>query len=92
MIEFFIYFLIGLIHDSMMAIWYLALESRKLHLAGFISATVTFLGYGVICYLVLSPQFIGRLIAYCIGCWVGTYFTVYIKEKYKGEIIKTKMD
>ncbi|MHA1817328.1 MAG: hypothetical protein ACTSX1_15105 [Candidatus Heimdallarchaeaceae archaeon] len=85
--EFLLYFIVGLVHDAMTAVWYLALESRRLHLAGFISGAVTFLGYGVLCYLVLSPQFIGRLISYCIGCWVGTYLAVYIKERYtpKGE-------
>ena len=85
--ELFLYFAVGLVHDAMTAVWYLALESRKLHLAGFISAAVTFLGYGVICYLVLSPEFVGKLVSYCLGCWVGTYLAVYIKEKYirKGE-------
>lgn len=80
--ELLLYFFIGLVHDAMTAVWYLALESRKLHLAGFISGAVTFLGYGVLCYLVLSPQFVGRLVVYCFGCWAGTYLAVYIKEKY----------
>jgi len=69
--EYLLYFIIGLVHDAMTAVWYLALESRKLHLAGFISATVTFLGYGVICYLALSPKFVGKLGVYCMGCWAG---------------------
>lgn len=73
----------GLIHDALTAFWWLALESRKLHTAGFISGLVTFLGYGVICFLALSPTFMGKLITYCLGCWVGTYIAVYIKEKFK---------
>jgi len=85
--ELILYFSIGLIHDALTAFWYLALESRKMHLAGFLSGFVTFLGYGVICYLALSPEFMYKLITYCAGCWAGTYIAVYIKEYFNKKIL-----
>ncbi len=74
-----LYFIVGFIHDSGTTIWYMTLESRKIILSGFVSASLTFMGYCVIAFMVLSPDFIPRLIAYAIGTWVGTSLTLHLR-------------
>jgi hypothetical protein len=76
-----IYFLIGLLHDSLVTIWYMALESRKTLFTGFISALLTFIGYGVLAFMILSPEFIPRLFSYALGTWTGTSIAIHLKYK-----------
>jgi len=78
-----LYFIIGCIHDIGTTFWYLMVESRKVFKSGFVSFLLTILGYGVLGYMILSPNFIPRLVVYALGTWVGTSLVVYFNSKGK---------
>lgn len=73
------YFILGVLYDIGTTLWYISIESRKVILSGFISACLTLMMYGVLAYIILSPDLISRLIAYALGTWVGTSLTVHFR-------------
>ena len=77
---FIFYFIVGTIHYIGWTIWYIFIESRKTISSGFLSATLTFIDYCVLAYMILSPDFIIRLIFYAMGCWFGTSIAIMITK------------
>jgi hypothetical protein len=77
----FIYFLVGVINHSGWTLWYITQESRKPITAGFVSSLLTLMDYTVLAYMILSPDFLPRLIAFSFGTWIGTTLTMMWRSK-----------
>jgi hypothetical protein len=80
-----LYFLIGIVYDVAITIYYLAISDHKSVQAGVWSFCITgcqlFVFYEL---LVLSTDVFGQTLAFAIGCGVGTVITVeYYKHKKK---------
>ena len=73
------YLIIGFIHDVGTTMWYISIEARKTSISGFISTCLSLMSYGVIAYMVLSPDFLSRIIAYSLGAGIGTSLTVHFR-------------
>jgi len=75
-----LYFIIGVAQSIIGTLWIMSLESRKVFLSGFISLLLTLMSFGVLAYMILSPDFLPRLIVYALGTGTGTSLTVYLRD------------
>lgn len=71
-----LYFFVGLVYDVIITLYYLAITDRKPALAGFWSFIITMVGTFVLYEIIPSRDFLGQLIAYSLGCAVGTFLTI----------------
>jgi uncharacterized protein YebE (UPF0316 family) len=73
------YFIVGVINYIGWTLWYITIESRRTILAGVVSAALTMLDYSVLAYMILSLNFMPRLIAFSLGTMIGTILTMSIR-------------
>ena len=77
-----LYFVIGVVYDVVITLYYLAINDRKSMLAGLWSFVITVVPFFIIYEIILSKDFTCQLLMYALGCGVGTYLTVkYNKRK-----------
>jgi hypothetical protein len=72
-----IYFGCGVLYDLLATSLYICVGKREALKAGFASLAVTAFSCIVIYNLVLSPNAYIRVIAYSLGCGIGTALTIY---------------
>ena len=77
-----LYFIVGVVYDVLITLYYLAITDRRSAMAGFWSFVITALQFFVLYELILSKDFLAQLIAYSLGCAIGTFVTVkYSKQQ-----------
>lgn len=76
-----IYFIVGLVYDILITLYYLAISDRRSVMAGFWSFVITMVSIFVLYELIPSKDFVVQLLAYALGCGVGTYFTVKYNKR-----------
>jgi hypothetical protein len=78
------YFVVGLVYDILITLYYLAISDRRSVQSGFWSFFITYVGALVLYELFPSASFEVELFFYALGCGVGTFFTVrYDKQRIK---------
>jgi len=79
-----LYFIVGVVGDILITLYYLAITDRRAAMAAFWSFIITMVQVFVLYKLVLSEEFILGLSAYAVGAAVGTYYTIkYNKQSRK---------
>jgi hypothetical protein len=69
------------VYDILITLYYIAVSEKRPAYSGVMSAVITFLQCYVIYTLVQSPEVLVDVIAYAVGCGVGTWITVWWKRK-----------
>lgn len=75
------YFLIGVMFDALITWYYLSIGKGKAYTSGWLSTVITLSQCLVLYNLFLSPEFVEYVIAYSIGCGLGTFCIVRLGEK-----------
>jgi multidrug transporter EmrE-like cation transporter len=88
MLKLIIYFGSGMLFDILSTMLYIAIEKRQQHVAGIISAVLTYLSCMVFVNLTLSPDVFDTVTAYALGCGLGTYLTVAVKGRMECKGVK----
>ena len=76
-----LYFIIGVAYDVLITLYYLAITDRRPAMAGVWSFVITTVQFFVLYELILSKDFLPQLIAYALGCGIGTFLTVKYHHK-----------
>jgi len=77
-----LYFMIGVVYDVVITLYYLAITDRRSAMAGFWLFVITVVQILILYELIPSKDFLPQLLSYAVGCGVGTYGTVkYNKRK-----------
>jgi len=76
-----LYFIIGFVFDIIITLYYLAINDRRSVMAGFWSFVITIVPILVLYEFILSKDFTAQLLAYALGCSIGTYLTVRFNKR-----------
>jgi hypothetical protein len=71
-----LYFIVGLVYDVVITLYYLAVTDRRSAMAGLWSFLITVVQVLILYEIIPSKDFLAQLIAYAFGCGIGTYLTV----------------
>lgn len=80
---FLLYFMIGLVYDVLITLYYLAITDRRSAMAGFWSFVITAVQIVILYEIIPSKDFLFQLISYAFGCGVGTFLTVKYNKQSK---------
>ena len=78
-----LYFVIGLVYDVAITLYYLAVTDRRSAMAGLWSFLITVVQILILYEIIPSKDFLAQLIAYALGCGIGTYLTVKYNKQSK---------
>ena len=75
-----VYFVAGVIMDAIIALYYLALSSRRAFTASALASIITIATYLILEHLIISREY-GLILAYAIGTGVGTYLALCVQKR-----------
>jgi len=81
------YFLVGVAYDALITLYYISISKGKAHVSAWLSTIITLSQCLVLYNVLLSPEFLDFVIAYSLGCGVGTFITM----RFGARKIKHKM-
>ena len=79
--EILLYFIVGVVFDIIITIYYLQINKKSILGAGIMSAVVTVASVFIMYNILLSPEMLEKTIAYSLGAGIGTSATIYWNNK-----------